>query len=491
MPIEAPYYPIVYIRGFAPTKGEMEETSNTPYQGFNDGSTRIRQKPTSEGFDQYIFESPLIRLMKEYKYMDTYIDGSQDGSRKLDPRSISIFRYYEDDSGNAHRPSMEDAARKLSQHIEKLRSRICQGDPALESTFKVYIVAHSMGGLICRILLQNPRIGSEVAKLSIDKVFTYGTPHNGIDIDGINIGSWLGLFDINNFSRDRMAQYLDVTPQGENRDVNFLTGHFPPERFFCFVGTNHRDYNWLLKRIIRDQSDGLVKIKNAYIRNAPRVMAYLSHSGPHGMVNSVEGYENLVRFLFGNVRASGTLVPIRLPLPLSVDEERKRGKNIRGSYMFDCIVTPRSHPPTALSERQASQSSAIFRTYDEMMHPDRVNLNAPRNPVLFSVFLDTTKIVAGSTLMFAIDITVKSTDFEVDGFVFDKNLANENLFRETVIVKVTLENGSWIYRYVIESQQPSDAPGQEIPIVDNALSIPLQNAKGFEASLRLTIEPWS
>jgi hypothetical protein len=93
--------------------------------------------------------------------------------------------------------------------------------------------------------------------------------------------------------------------------------------------------------------------------------------------------------------------------------------------------------------------------------------------------------------MFAIDITVKSTDFEVDGFVFDKNLANENLFRETVIVKVTLENGSWIYRYVIESQQPSDAPGQEIPIVDNALSIPLQNAKGFEASLRLTIEPWS
>lgn len=489
MPIQAPYHPIVYIRGFAPTEGEMDKTSNTPYQGFNDGSTRIRQNPTAEGFDRYIFESPLIRLMKEYKYVDTYIDGSQEGTRKLDPRSISIFRYYEDHLGRASRPSMEDAARLLSTHIETLRSRICQGDPVMEARFRVYIVAHSMGGLICRTLLQNPEIGSATAKGAIDKVFTYGTPHNGIDIDGINIGSWFGVFDINNFSRKRMAEYLHVTPVGPDGDVNVLTGHFPPERFFCFVGTNHRDYN-AMRHVIGDQSDGLVKIKNAYIRNAPRVMAYLSHSGHYGLVNSVEGYENLVRFLFGNVKASGALVPKRLPLPKSVEAQRKRGKQIRGSYMFDCIVKPRSHPPTVLSERQASHSSAIFRTYDEMMHPERAGLNSPRYPVLFSVFLDTSKIKAGKTMVFAIDLTVKATDFIVNGRFFHNNLADENLYREVVIVKVTLGENGWTYRYVIESRESSDVPGREIPLENNILSIPLENEKGFEASLQLNIGPW-
>ena len=47
-------------------------------------------------------------------------------------------------------------------------------------------------------------------------------------------------------------------------------------------------------------------------------MTYLSLSGPHGIVVSVEGNENLARFLLGNVKESGTLVPQRLPPPNSV-----------------------------------------------------------------------------------------------------------------------------------------------------------------------------
>ena len=35
MKIEHPYYPIIYVRGFAATQGEIEETSATPYMGFN------------------------------------------------------------------------------------------------------------------------------------------------------------------------------------------------------------------------------------------------------------------------------------------------------------------------------------------------------------------------------------------------------------------------------------------------------------------------
>lgn len=44
-----------------------------------------------------------------------------------------------------------------------------------------------MGGLACRAFLQNSALGTPEARACIDKVFTSATPHNGIDIAGINI----------------------------------------------------------------------------------------------------------------------------------------------------------------------------------------------------------------------------------------------------------------------------------------------------------------
>lgn len=35
--ISAPFYPIIYVRGFAMTRGEIEATTATPYMGFNQG----------------------------------------------------------------------------------------------------------------------------------------------------------------------------------------------------------------------------------------------------------------------------------------------------------------------------------------------------------------------------------------------------------------------------------------------------------------------
>ena len=36
-----PYHPIIYVRGFAATQGEIEETVADPYMGFNIGSTKV------------------------------------------------------------------------------------------------------------------------------------------------------------------------------------------------------------------------------------------------------------------------------------------------------------------------------------------------------------------------------------------------------------------------------------------------------------------
>jgi hypothetical protein len=106
--IKAPYYPIIYVRGYAMTRGEIEQTTADPFCGFNLGSTVYRavadkdQKPR-----KYVFESPVVRLA-EFGYSDVYEDGydivdpewevAADGKptdNALTGRSIVIYRYYD------------------------------------------------------------------------------------------------------------------------------------------------------------------------------------------------------------------------------------------------------------------------------------------------------------------------------------------------------------------------------------------------------------
>ena len=41
--IERPFYPIIYVRGYAMTQDEIVQTTSTPFMGFEAGSTKIRQ----------------------------------------------------------------------------------------------------------------------------------------------------------------------------------------------------------------------------------------------------------------------------------------------------------------------------------------------------------------------------------------------------------------------------------------------------------------
>jgi hypothetical protein len=59
-----PFHPIIYVRGFAATQGEIEGTVADPYMGFNIGSTKARVVWSSELQLSY-FESPLVRLCKQ------------------------------------------------------------------------------------------------------------------------------------------------------------------------------------------------------------------------------------------------------------------------------------------------------------------------------------------------------------------------------------------------------------------------------------------
>ncbi len=494
-PTRPPYYPIIYVRGYAMTQGEIDATVSTPYMGFNLGSTKTRQDWEGKTV-RHIFESPLVRLMKEHGYQDIYLDG-REKTGTIPARSIVIYRYYEQadsDLGTGKPLSVLEAAQGLENLILKVRDQVCGEDAEARTAFKVYLVAHSMGGLVCRCFLQNPAVGSAASKALVDKVFTYATPHNGIEMAGMNVPGFLGLWDLNNFNRKHMAAYLGL-PVGSER-ADSLQGTFPPERFFSLVGTNHKDYNaaaGLSAKLAGEMSDGLVKIENASVAGSPRAFVHRSHSGPFGIVNSEEGYQNLVRFLFGNVQVMGTLEVEALPLPPSVRKARGQGKKVRSSYYFEATVSPRGAMTYRLTERRKETHSAVLRKFDELLNLDKVDdLSAPRSPVLFSVFLDKANITVGRSLVFSVDLGVSTTGYEIDEFLFfDRHVAGEYLYRNTLTLRATADGEGWKVHYTLTDDAWSESRGHLLETDAVGYFVPLTSAKGFRGKLRIAVGAWA
>jgi len=489
--IKAPYYPIIYVRGYAMTPSEIAETVSTPYMGFNLGSTKIRQSWDGK-VQRHIFESPLIRLMKDYSYIDTYANGSEiTGS--IPWKSVIIYRYYETgdkDLGDGKVLSIYEAAKGLKELIYTIRKQACGDNEELLAQFKVYLVAHSMGGLVCRCFLQNDEISTSDDRDLVDKVFTYASPHNGIEMSGMNIPSFLSLWDMNNFNKGKMAEFFGLDPKSKR--VDSLDGKFDPQRFFCFVGTNHRDYDvaWGASKFLAgEMSDGLVKIENATVQGAPRAFAYRSHSGPYGVVNSEEGYQNLVRFLFGDLRVDGVLEISNLPLPPSVQKQKDAGKEVRASYYFEATVQPRGAMSLKLSERRRDTFSAVFRSFDELIKPEKAGLDSPRHPVLFSVFLNTKNTTVGKTVVFSIDLAVSTTGYTIDNKLwFDQHVDGEYLFRDTLVIRATPSQGGWNVRYLSSDARWSENIGTLVETEGENYFIPISSPKGFKGRLQLIVQ---
>jgi pimeloyl-ACP methyl ester carboxylesterase len=521
-----PYHPIIYVRGFAATQSEIEETVADPYMGFNIGSTKSRVAWTGD-VKRFFFESPLVRLMGDHDYEDVFVDGDDlIAAERVDHpvpyRCIVIYRYYDEaskDFGDGKTPPIEHFAKGLNALILRLREKVCanKNNKMTPKDFRVHLVAHSMGGLICRAFLQNPKLGSAEARGAVDKVFTYATPHNGIDMRIVrNVPGWLSFGDINNFNRERMAKYLAV-PKGD--DVSIVK-NFPPERIFNLVGTNPRDYTvggGISAWAAGDASDGLVRIENATTHGpgpdgkdvtSPRAFVHRSHSGHYGIVNSEEGYQNLTRFLFGALRVDGILDVDDITLPVEVQKAHEEGKKVRASYQFEVAASVRGCQ-WQMTRREARENSAIFRSYGELFpgkdhttrKPDRT-----KSPHLFSLFLDPSKSVkASKSVSFAFDIKVLVPDYVVDGLLFMKrHYEGGFIYRELILVEAFPDetaSAGWRIKYGYQDMNPGK-PGVDAetrPLIKGkpnagiAFDIPIeQKARpGLRGTLRIEARPWT
>ncbi|HTQ92449.1 MAG TPA: hypothetical protein VMK84_23450 [Streptosporangiaceae bacterium] len=403
-------YPIIYVRGFAGGTSGIDTATDDPFYGFNDGATHVRVN--GDGNPQfYQFEGPLVRLMEDEDYrvpvhgnQHAYLNQSAGGSQ---PRtSVWIYRFYDPDAdtfGAAAVPyDLPTAARNLLAFVQLVLAKTDFTDPdGNPGDKKVWLVAHSMGGLICRSMIQKmcPDGGIAPGDL-VDKLFTYATPHNGIDfgIFGLNIGvPQIAPFDAQIFNRKVMYQYL--TPAAGLRqapdmpdgwDAHVITG-LDPSRVFCLIGTNATDYG-AVSKAVGPKSDGLVQIDNAYVKGANRTFVHRSHSGRYGEVNSEEGYQNLRRFLFGTRKATVRLVNATLPAATSAGVldvwQAEVAVSIRGLPVLMDDQTAAHYCPVELGKvAGASLPGGAPAPDDDAVTPGTGPAVSPGGPPLTTVFL--------------------------------------------------------------------------------------------------------
>ena len=348
--------PVIYVRGYAGTGSAVNDAVDDPFYGFNQGSVHVRADGKGRvKFHQ--FESPMLRLVTDHHYeilvhgdQSVYLEGQEAGT--VPSASVWIHRFYDDAASTfAEEPqrfSLEEAARDLFTLIRLVLEKT--GAP------RVFLVAHSMGGLICRCLVQrvipeavagtdgavDPAAGGSY----VARAFTYATPHGGISfVPGLGllerIRDATGIQGADVFGPDRMYDYLTpLAVRADRTRESFVATEMPADGFavdnlFCLIGSNAADYDaamGLSAKAVGARSDGLVQIDNAAVRGAPRAIVHRSHSGRYGIVNSEEGYQNLQRFLFGDLKIELGLVGFTVGkgAPPGVEFQLDVGLAIRG-----------------------------------------------------------------------------------------------------------------------------------------------------------------
>lgn len=521
-------WPIIYVRGYAMTRSEIDDTTADPFCGFNIGSTVIRATPNPKTPPRkLIFESPLVRLQSDFGYGDVYEDGvdigDPDFTAEIGTQSVIIYRYYDDAStlfGTGKTPKIEDFANGLSDLILRVKSLVCRNpsNGVKPAEFKCHLVAHSMGGLVSRAFLQNPKLGRKEARDCVDKFFTYATPHNGIEIAGINVPEFLGLNDIDNFNRDRMAKYLDLEAiHRKTKRVDWMQEEtFPSRKIFCMVGTNRGDYavaGGLSRTFAGNGSDGLVRVANASVWginkdgkvSEPSATAYCfrSHSGRYGIVNSEEAYQNLVRFLFGDVRVDLWVDIEGVRVPQELEKQDAAGK-LDALYQIEMLAAPRGKR-WYLTRRIAEEDSVACRDHSVLKNATAA---APEKVYLSTVFL-ANRYKANPrfrTLSYSMTIAVRVPDYEVNKqFWPDRHYEGGYLYRDTVVIELkppAREGGEWQVGYNWQSRDVAQGnkpvPVEQLKNGRAEIDIPFATrdetpprSPGLSGKLRFVISPWN
>ena len=498
--IEPPYYPIVYVRGYAMMKEEREETFYDAYYGFAATSVEKRQVPPPDYFLADLFEGQLIRFMKTKEF--GYADATNEGLVDFDgnpSRSIWVCRFYDPDV-------FHSKVRSIEEHAEDLRKMVCDTIPAeLEengvdlgpnrSKYKIILLAHSMGGLVCRTLIQNllPE-KKEDPKRWIHRLVTMGTPHRGIDLGRIPniiedpLTTLLNPFDAAIFKEPRMREYLKLPKNCEVHSLGPVDARsFSVKRCFCLIGSDYSSYN-VVRQVTGNHSDGLVKQDHAYLVAGPRppkdqdypddrvcfwANVHRAHSGRRGIVNSYESFENIQRFLFGNIKAEIALENLAFTSPPE--------KGMSYFYDFEFLFSIRK-TGVYLHQRQQNPCENAFRVMRDKM---------PASLPLHTAFLNSKMKDRGQKFSH-FNLKLRVVEHRVkEGFLWDHEYPERPIYNETVEIRIgdtnPQEPGDEVqYRWLSDGDAWHDVEADDADV----FPIPLRPAGTFNATLAVKAGKW-
>jgi hypothetical protein len=498
--IEPPYYPIVYVRGYAMTESEREDTFHDTYYGFAATSVEKRAAPPPDYFRADLFEGQLIRFMKlsQHAYFDATNRGLEDAEDNPS-RSLWVCRFYDDDV-------MRDKLRSIEEHAEDLRKLVCETipqrlkergvdlGPGLKR-YKVILIAHSMGGLVCRTLIQSllPARNEKPADW-IHRLVTMGTPHKGIELGRIPdflerlILRTANPFDANIFEEKRMRQYLklaDDYPPHSLGEQN--TGYaFPVKRCMCIIGSDYESYN-AVQHVTGNFSDGLVKQDRAYVvagkpdangKYAKEQKSYWTnvhraHSGRRGIVNSYESFENVHRFLFGDVKAEVYLENVQLG--------QSAEKKTEYFYDLEFALSIRGTPVYLHRRQQNPCENAIRYARAEL---------EKKTVLLHTLFINSNlKTTASRYSHFKLEFRINEHAVK-KGFLWDQEYPAKTIYSEDLEVRVgdfdtKLPGAEVQYRWLSEGGDWRNADKAE-----DGFRIALRAAGSVSANLFIQASPW-
>lgn len=526
------YHPIIYIRGFAMNKSDIDETTADPFCGFNSGSTVYRARPGNTEAARFVFESPVVRLVANHGYVNVVSEGMDLSSPTFDEamprRSIVIFHYYDPAStllGNGDVPPITEFATKLSELIARLRDLVLKTSGAYDDPgdFRCFLVAHSMGGLVARAFLQNPQCDTKKMAKTVKKLFTYATPHNGIEFGGFNVPSFFTSHQIDTFNRSKMGTYLGLVPtyQTKTDDVARCPADaLDPANIFTLIGTNRLDYEvgmGLSRTFVGKGSDGLVRIQNADLKGftvnadgtqvdtpCAKAFAYRSHSGYFGIVNSEEGYQNLQRFLFGDYRVDVWLEVEDVVMPAGDLANADSNGTLDAKYPVDVIISLRNKRWFLTRRIAEEDSSAVFEHSDVRAQRGKT---PPLAKALSTIFMaEWGKVDPDSlTVAYRVQLAVRTPDYQINGRDAEMDhFEGSSIFADAVIVELDTKHVPWSASYWWESQQTANGdppvktplalsplkPGTASPLVAR---ININGGSGikFKGALKFVASPWA
>jgi hypothetical protein len=499
--IANPYYPIVYVRGYAMTSSERQDTFNDTYYGFSATSVEKREAPPPQHFEVDVFEGQLIRLMKikQYGYADAANRGLEDFSDNPS-RSLWVCRFYDQDQHTHKVRSIEEHAGDLQKLVcERIPERLKQCSVDLgpgDRDYKVILIAHSMGGLVCRTLIQSLLPGGgEDPKRWIHRLVTLGTPHKGIELSQLPdfletiATSWLNLFDSGIFNPDRMLKYLKLP--GKSYEANSLgdpaAAHtFPVKRCLCLIGSDYHSYG-VVKTVTGGFSDGLVKQDRAYVVAGPKPAkgsdypadrtcywsnVHRAHSGYRGIVNSYESYENIQRFLFGDTRVQVALEDIAIA--------SQAGKHETLFYDFEFTYSIRN-TGVYLHRRQQDPCENAERIEGSKL---------PARLVLHTGFMNSKLRDANDLSHFSIKLRVVERRVK-DTLLWDKEYPDRPIYNETLEIGVGSQDekgdlSAVRFRWLSEGDKWNPLPSDN----QGGFRLPLRGSGTLSGTLAFQVSSW-